>query len=435
MTALLPFADARARVRDTLAALGRHSAGGAGTTRLAFSPELDAARDLVLAPLAGDPDVEVRIDACDNAFVRYGPGHPPDAPVGLLVGSHLDSVRSGGGLDGALGVVLGAALIRALRDARVPLAAPVGLAIFADEEGARFGNGTFGSRALAGRLAEGELDLVEAATGRRLRDYLGDLAAGPRPGFVPGDPAAVRLPWPVLAFVEPHIEQGPRLERAGLRVGVVTAIVGIRRCRVRSEGEANHAGTTAMADRADALVPLARIAAGLPALVGDLFPAVVTAGELRVEPNALNVIPGRAVLGVEFRAADDAVLDRLRDRVTDLAAEAQRGTRARLSIDWLRRSEPAAMHAGVQRAIRRAAAALGERTLDLVSLAGHDAMNLAALCPTGMFFVPSLGGLSHTPLEASRPEDVALAFDLLAATAAELGVLPRSAIVPAGDGR
>jgi hydantoinase/carbamoylase family amidase len=414
---------------ETLGALRRCSSTSVGTTRIAFSPEFEAARDLVLAPFAGDPAFQIRFDAVDNAFVRYGPGLPAGTPLGLLVGSHLDSVRSGGPLDGPLGVVAGAALLRGLRDARAPLAAPVGLAIFADEEGARFGNGTFGSRALAGRLAPGELDLVEAASGRRLRDYVAALAARPRPGFAAGPPEAVRLPWPARAFVEPHIEQGPRLERAGVRVGVVTAIVGIRRVRVVCEGEANHAGTTAMADRVDALVPVARIAAALPSLVEDLDPAVITAGEVRVEPNALNVIPGRAALGVEFRAPGDSALDLIASRLTALVEATGKTTPARLTVEGLRRSEPAVMDPGVRAAIRRAADALGEPAVDLVSLAGHDAMNLARLCPTGMFFVPSLGGLSHCPREASRDTDVELALDLLLATAAELGVVPREAVV------
>lgn len=463
MSAALPSAElasARAWVRATIEALARHSATAAGTTRLAFSPEFEAARDLVLSPFRDDPEVEVSFDAVDNTFVRYAAGHPPEVPVGLLVGSHLDSVRAGGGLDGVLGVVAGAALLRLLRAARVPLAAPVGLVIFSDEEGGRFGNGTFGSRALAGRLGPEELELVEPETGRRLADYLAALPVRPRPGYpsapagrgadgcAPGDPLAVRLPWPVRAFVEPHIEQGPRLERAGVRVGVVTEIVGIRRFRIVSEGEANHAGTTAMADRADALVPVARIAAALPALVADMFPAVITAGELRVEPNAMNVIPGRAVLGVECRApgclpdrpesprsgasqggseGPSAPLDRIVARLERLVADVQAGSRARLTVQRLRASDPAPMAPEVQAAIRRAAAALGEPSIDLVSLAGHDAMNMAALCPTGMFFVPSLGGISHSPQEASRPEDLELAFDLLLATAAELGVIPAAA--------
>jgi beta-ureidopropionase / N-carbamoyl-L-amino-acid hydrolase len=211
----------------------------------------------------------------------------------------------------------------------------------------------------------------------------------------------------------------------------VSAIVGIRRFRIVAEGEANHAGTTAMADRVDALVPAARIAAALPELVEGLSPAVVTAGELRVEPNALNVVPGRAPLGVEFRAADDASLDTIESRLMELVDATRRGARARLAVERLRRSEPAAMDDGVREAVARGAAALGERTIELVSLAGHDAMNLARLCPSGMFFVPSRRGISHSPLEATGPEDVALAFDLLAATAAELGVVPRG-IVPSG---
>jgi beta-ureidopropionase / N-carbamoyl-L-amino-acid hydrolase len=277
----------------------------------------------------------------------------------LLAGSHTDTVPAGGRLDGAYGVVAAVEVLRALREAGHPMAGRLQVVSFHDEEGVA-SDGLIGSRALA---------------------------AGPHAG---------RL----LAYLELHIEQGPRLEAEGLQLGVVEAIVGIDRWEVRLVGRANHAGTTPMAARRDAGRAAARVIAGLRELLHDVDPDMVgNVGQVTFLPGAPNVVPGEARFLVQLRSPRTETLDAaggaLRRRVEEVAAA--EGCRA--EVRFADRHEPAAMDAAVAAALERVCAREGRRWRRLVSGAGHDAGSLAARVPTGMLFVPSHDGVSHSPAE------------------------------------
>jgi acetylornithine deacetylase/succinyl-diaminopimelate desuccinylase-like protein len=305
-----------------------------GSTRIGGSPEEDEAHRLAAAWMR-EAGLRVEVDPAGNLLGRRGEPR-------VWTGSHLDTVPNGGRFDGALGVVAGIEAAERLADA------PLGVVAFRDEE-----RGCAGSRALVAR--------------------------GPLPA----------------AFVELHVEQGPVLERAGEALGLVTAVVGQARGRVVLEGRADHAGTTPMEAREDALVAAAELVLRVRAAARD--GAVATVGRLDVEPGATNVVPGRATVSVDARAGSVEALDAL---VAEIGFEPE----------W--RTQPVAMSDPPLRALREA---LGGRAPELTSGAGHDAAILAAAgVPAGMLFVRSLnGGVSHSPDELSSPEDVALALDAL----------------------
>jgi N-carbamoyl-L-amino-acid hydrolase len=346
--------DADRLIAD-IAALARIGGRPDGAVdRVAGSPADEEARGW-LAARARDAGLEPRTDAAGNLFART----PGSTGPWLLAGSHTDTVPAGGRLDGAYGVVAALEALRTLREAGHPRAAEVEVVSFFGEEGVS-APGLAGSRAFA------------------------------------ADPHAADL----VAYLELHIEQGPRLEAEGLELGVVEAIVTIARWEARITGAANHAGTTPMAMRRDAGRAAARVVAGLRELLRDVDPEMVgNAGEIAFRPGALNVVPGEARVGLELRAADGDTLDRaaeaLRRRLQEVAAE--EGCAARL--DAIDAHPGARMDADVVAALERVCERRGGRWRRLVSGAGHDAGALAARVPAGMLFVPSAGGVSHSPRE------------------------------------
>lgn len=355
--------------------------GGPGANR----PALSAAEEEACALAAGwmaEAGLEVVRDPVGNLVGRLR-GRRPALPE-IWTGSHLDTVPAGGRFDGALGVVAGLEAIERIGRQERTLA----VVSFRDEEGWRFGRGCFGSRALCGRLEEGELDARDAG-GVSVREAIEALGSPGEPQPLPG------------AYVEIHVEQGTRLASAGAPLGVVTSIVGLVRTEVELIGAPGHAGTTPMAGRDDALVKAAEVVLAVREAAVSLPGAVATVGRLTVEPGAPNVIPGRVTLTVDARAPDAETFDRLTARVP-----------GRL----LRRAEPSAMAPEVRAVLREELERLGLPVVELHSGAGHDAGVLAAAgVPSGMLFVRSLaGGVSHSPEESSSPEDVALAVDVLA---------------------
>ncbi|MCL6595758.1 MAG: Zn-dependent hydrolase [Firmicutes bacterium] len=394
--ALSALTPVLARVEEDLADLGRIGArAGGGVTRLAWSEEEGRAKAFLVERLAR-LGVGAESDEAANVWAEIG---PEGAPV-LAIGSHLDTVPDGGRYDGALGVMAGLETMRLLLEAGRPLKRRVRLAAFTDEEGARFGTGLFGSTAVAtghdiDHLAEvrdrAGVALAEAmaARGRRLEE-LGR--------------ARERLD-DVEAYLELHVEQGPRLERMGRDIGVVTAITGIRQVEYTFAGETNHAGTTALADRRDALLPAAEtILAVRRAAERSGGRAVGTVGYVAAVPGAANVVPGEAVLSVEVRSPESEVMAEVHGEIAR-AAEAEARRHGVEVVRAVRHHvAPAAMDPAWRERLRRQARALGEEPVDLVSWAGHDAGALAARLPVAMLFVPSRGGLSHAPGEYTAPE-------------------------------
>jgi beta-ureidopropionase / N-carbamoyl-L-amino-acid hydrolase len=380
-----------------LAAIGGLPDGG--VDRLAWS-EHDLAGRRWFAERMSEAGIEARMDAALNVF-----GHVPGG-MGpwVLTGSHLDSVPNGGRLDGAYGAVAALEVLRTLAESDDPLAEQLEIVGFADEEGVRFESGLIGSLALAGdldieRLRDGldwqgvPIRQVLATAGRDLDRML----------------EAQQHRDSIKAFVELHIEQGPRMERDGIDLAVVTGIVGVHRQRIDIQGTQNHAGTTPFRLRHDAGRAAARAAAELRDLVqGVDAEAVANIGSMRFHPGGVNVIPGRAQFTLEVRHIDERVIGEavwaFATRLERICAEEG----CRVDVELLSSVPPAPMDATITEALGQAGAELGRRPAKLPSGAGHDAAVLSRHVPTGMLFVPSVGGLSHSPRETTSDEHLVL---------------------------
>ena len=350
-----------------LAAIGGRPDGG--VDRVAGSEADRQARRWVAGALRAT-GCEVELDALGTVIGRPAGSRGP----WLLVGSHTDTVPAGGRLDGAYGVVAALELRRALVEVRHPAAERVAVVDFADEEGVGGGGGVAGSTALAAS----------------------DAAAG------------------FSGYLELHIEQGPRLEAEGLDLGVVEGIVGIQRWQVRFLGEANHAGTTPLHLRKDAGAAAGRLMAELPHLLPRVDPALVgNAGRLTLAPGAPNVVPGLAELMVELRALEPAPLQEAAEQVRAQALAAAEEFRCTVTLEPAGAVPRALMDADLVARLERACEESGRSWRRLVSGAGHDAGALAGRLPCAMLFVPSRGGVSHSPAEDTDPDHLVLGAQVL----------------------
>ncbi len=350
--------------------------------------------------------MQVRLDAAANLIGRYEGAHA-DAPA-LLIGSHLDSVRDAGRYDGPLGILLGIECVAALhaQGRRLPFAIEV--IAFGDEEGSRFPASMFCSRAVAGTLDPATLAVTDAAgtdVASALADWDLDIAHLQH---------AARAPGSVLAYLETHIEQGPVLEAEGLPVGIVTAIAAQRRFALRFDGRAGHAGTTTMALRRDALSAAAEALLAIEGIAragsDDL---VATVGKLQVAPGATNVVPGRVDCTLDVRAGDDATRDAAVLEIERALALISKTRNIAIAIDPLQTLAASPCAPALMTRLQHAVAAQGIAPRQLVSGAGHDAMVMAALCPTAMLFVRCAGGISHHPDEHVAPADAELALAVM----------------------
>jgi beta-ureidopropionase / N-carbamoyl-L-amino-acid hydrolase len=340
--------------------------------------------------------LELRLDQAGNHLAFLGCG-PQGAPA-LLLGSHLDSVPDGGRFDGALGVLAALEVLRSVRDAGLSLPVNLEAIDFTDEEGTLVG--LLGSYALAGHLkAE---DLLSPRGGRD-RLLLGLERAGLSEG---GLLEARRGPSSLAGYLELHIEQGPRLLQAGVQIGVVTGIVGICSYRLAFTGRADHAGTTPMRDRLDAAQGAAAFTLAVrQKLLQDFPECVANVGMLRLLPGAFNIVPARAELALELRSAEPESYAQLEAALLVMAKSEAARYGLGLEIEFLGRHQPTPLSPLAQQAIRQAAGSLGLSHMPLASGAGHDAQSLAPLCPSGMLFVPSQSGASHSPREFTTWED------------------------------
>lgn len=382
------------RLLAALADLARFGATDAGGVSRPAYTEADVAARAHVRALMRAAGLVPAVDAAGNTIARRAGRAVAGAP--LVIGSHTDSVPDGGRYDGALGVLAAIEVARTLLEHGVALAHPLEVVDFQNEEG-----GLVGSRAMAGRLTPSDLALP-AASGIAIGDGIRRLG---------GDPAllarAARAPGSIAAYLELHIEQGRVLERAPAEIGVVAGIVGIRYWEVTVDGVAGHAGTTPMADRHDALLTAARFIDMVDRTATELAGAhVATVGRLAAHPGAPNVVPGRATLTLELRDLEAAVMDVLFARIAAGAERLGERNGTRLAFRATHAIPPAPTDGGVRAAIADAASELGLRTVMLPSGAGHDAQSMAALGPTGMLFVPSVNGISHSPLERTDDRDV-----------------------------
>jgi allantoate deiminase len=392
-----------------LSAVGRQESGG--VTRLSFTPEERAAKDLVRGFME-EAGLSVREDEAGNLIGRKE-GRNPQAPV-VLVGSHLDSVFNGGNFDGPLGVLAGVEVLQTMNEQGVTTEHPIEVIAFTDEEGARFSYGMIGSRAIAGLLKREELE-------QRDKDGVSIAEAMRASGL---DPDAVgraaRPKGSVKAYVELHIEQGKVLESRGLSVGVVSGVAGPLWLKFVLEGEAGHAGATPMALRRDPLAAAAEIMLVIEREVRQTGTAVGTVGQVTVSPGGINIIPGRVEFSLDLRDVDKAVRDRVEQEIVRQAEAICRERGVRLGVELLQRIPPVVCSAEIQAAALAACEALGLETITLPSGAGHDCMQLTELCPVGMIFVRSRDGISHNPAEYTSKEDCADGANVLYRTVLSL---------------
>jgi beta-ureidopropionase / N-carbamoyl-L-amino-acid hydrolase len=384
--------------------------GERGLHRAAFSGAHGRAREWFLgrARAAG---LETHVDGAGNHSARLGAADPHARA--LLLGSHLDSVPAGGRFDGALGVLSALEVVRSVQEAGLKLPVALEAIDFTDEEGTVVG--TLGSWALAGQLTPDMLAAPRYGRERLLSALAG--AGLSEEGVL----AARRDPAGLAGFLELHIEQGPALERAGVQIGIVTGIRGNASFDVEFIGAARHAGTTPIQERRDAGLGAASLILGLRELVLHDFPGcVANIGDVRFEPGAFNVVPGRAQLKLECRSLDDRELSELASAALELSrAEAERwGLEVR--TEPVGRWTPAPTDARARRAIAHAAERLGLSAMEMPSGAGHDAQVMTRITTSGMVFVPSVDGISHHPHEQTSLQDCINGTNVLLGAAVEL---------------
>ncbi len=391
------------RVNRRLAALRQFGGTPAGGThRLGYSDEDKAARGLVAAWMR-EAGLAPETDVAGNLVARRGGGESTLKPV--VFGSHVDSVPDGGNYDGNVGVVAAIEVAHVLRDRGVTLRHPIEVVVWANEEG-----GLFGSRAVSGQFEAAEL-AHQTASGRTVGDGI---------AFLGGDPSRIaavrRTRGDIAAYLELHIEQGGRLEAERVDIGVVEGIVGIRQWDVTVTGVSNHAGTTPMDKRQDAMLAAARFIDMVHRVVtSSPGRQVGTVGRLQARPGAPNVIPGTVVCSLELRDLDEGAILRLYDRIRAEASRIGSATGTTFAYEPLHVNTPAPSDPEMRRVIDRAARGLGLSTMVMPSGAGHDAQAMAQLGPIGMIFIPSVGGISHSPKEFSHPADITNGANVLLA--------------------
>jgi len=385
-----------AKLIDEFGAIGADPLGG--VTRLAFSEEDLRAREKIKYIMTEELSLEASVDPWGNIIGRRS-GQLKGAPA-LITGSHLDSVQNGGKFDGPAGVLGAVEAFRALDSFGIKTDHPLELIVFTAEEPSPFGLSTIGSRGMAGKLKKEHLLGKKNDKGEELLDAIARIG---------GDPdhleMGVRGSDKIYAFIEIHIEQMPYLEKERKDIGVVQGIAGIHRLRVTILGEAGHAGTTPMRERKDALVASAHLIRELNSLArSEKEKTVATIGQLSLQPNSVNIVPGKAVLEIEIRSFQLDSISRIK-RGLDRAlvdVEAEMGVKVIQEITY--DLHPNTFSPRIREYLHGACRHLGFSSMDLVSMAGHDANHISNITDSGMIFVPSHKGLSHCPEEWTEPK-------------------------------
>jgi len=402
----------RSRI-ESLSVFGRPINGtfADGVSRVAYSDADVAGRRYVIG-LMRAAGLEPSIDPAGNIFAKRAGSEPSLAPI--LFGSHIDSVPSGGNFDGDLGSLAALSVLETLDRASIRTRHPLEIVVWSAEEGVAFGRGLAASRIVAGDVKPADMDAVW--NGMTRAECVRKIGGNPDRIM-----SAVRPKGAHHAYLELHIEQGGTLERDKVAVGVVEGIVGIQRYSAVVTGFGNHAGTTPMTERQDALIAASQLTLAVREAV-NAKPGrqVGTVGQLNVEPNAPNVIPGVVRMTIEVR---DLSTPRMNEIVADIRQRASAiatNTKTKIDINNLSTNPPALATEEVQRAIERASKSLGLSNRRQPSGAGHDAQVMAELSPMGMIFVPSVAGISHSPRELTTWEDCANGANVLLAAVLEM---------------
>lgn len=395
-----------------MGAIGATARGG--VNRLALTKE-DAAAQGKLAAWARSRGYSVSRDEIGNVYVRREGIDRSAEPV--LTGSHLDSQPTGGKYDGAYGVLAGFEVLEALDDAGIATRRPVEVVAWTNEEGSRFNPGAMGSGVLAGAFT------LEAALA--CADGNGVTVAAALAEVERSTPLPRRMLSQVkpFAYLEAHIEQGPRLEAEGATIGVVSGIQGIRRFVVEITGEEAHAGTTPRANRRDAMATSVALISALQAAANDPEDVIrFTVGRMNVFPNSPNTVPGRVQFTIDLRHPEGALLQAFGTRIHETGARIAAAGRCAAAVQNVSDVKPVSFPREMIELVRAAAVAEGAKHQSFPSGAGHDAMYLNRLCPTGMVFVPCLRGVSHNEAESATPADLAAGTRVLARAMLQLAV-------------
>ncbi|RBJ77642.1 Zn-dependent hydrolase [Pseudomonas sp. MWU12-2534b] len=382
-----------------MAEIGATARGG--SCRLALSDEDRAGREL-FAHWCSEAGLSLSVDPIGNLFARR-PGCDPDAAP-VMMGSHLDTQPEGGRFDGVYGVLAGLEVVRRLNDLGIQTRKPLEVAVWTNEEGARFTPAMFGSAVFTGVMRLDAALAVRDAAGISVAQAL------QRSGYAGSRP----LGGAVDAYFEAHIEQGPILENNAKSIGVVSGGQAIRWLDVQVEGQAAHAGTTPMALRRDALYGAAQMILAVEQVAADFAPqGLTTVGELSIAKSSRNTIPGLLNFTVDLRHHQDQQIAAMQRQVEERlqAVADQRGLKVSISQHWVSPATP--FDAECVAAVQQAVDGLGYPQQSIISGAGHDAILLARYCPTAMVFIPCVGGLSHNEAEDVLPEDVRRGADVL----------------------
>lgn len=390
-----------------LSKFGRNDMGG--VSRVAYS-EFDRQGRAYTTGLMRAAGLDVSVDSAGNIWGRRAGTEPALKP--LIFGSHIDSVPEGGNFDGPVGSLGAIEVAQSMAEQHLTTRHPIHVLIFQNEEG-----GTVGSRALVGEVSASDL-LLPTKSGKTIGDGI---------TFIGGDVAklssARKGRGELAAYVELHIEQGGNLDAEQLDIGVVEGIVGIGWWDVTIEGFQNHAGTTTMNNRHDAMLAAARFTEMVNRVVTSVPGRQVgTVGRIQAFPGAPNVIPGKVICSLELRDLDAKKIAMLFGRIRAEAAAIGESSGTTFGYTSTHDSAPALTDVRVQRAVEQAAKGLGFSTRYMPSGAGHDAQHMAQICPAGMIFIPSVGGISHSPRELSRAVDITNGANVLLATILRLDV-------------
>jgi N-carbamoyl-L-amino-acid hydrolase len=395
-----------------LAQFGKTPEGG--THRVAYTEADLQGREYVMK-LMREAKLDVSIDAAGNIIGHRTGGRRAGSDASLkplMIGSHTDSVPQGGSYDGQVGSMGAIEVAQTLGDNNVTLRHPLEVIIFSNEEG-----GTYGSHALAHGLTEKQLGL-STSSGKTVGEGI---------RFIGGDPGKLAQPLrkrgDIAAYLELHIEQGGILEAEKIKIGVVEGIVGISQWEVTVEGFANHAGTTPMNQRRDALLAAAKYVEAVNHVVTSIPGRQVgTVGRIQAHPGAYNVIPGKVLTTLELRDLDAAKIHTLYQKILAEVAQIEKATGTKFSFKETNAIVPAPTDVRVRGLIDETARQLGFTTKTMPSGAGHDAQEIAPIAPVGMIFIPSREGISHSPREYSSPEDIANGANVLLQTLLKLDV-------------
>lgn len=397
------------KVIDEVAQYGKQDFG---ICREAFSEADEKARKYIIK-LMEEAGLTVRTDEIGNIIGRMEV--PNSKAPAVATGSHLDTVPGGGKYDGVVGVVGGLAAILRLKDKK--LSHPIELIVFAAEESSRFAFATMGSKAMAGRANIHAWRKAKDQEGNRFLDVLASRGLD-----IENVAKAARYSSELKAFVELHIEQGNILESQGGSIGIVDVIAAPTRLKITVEGTSNHSGTTPMDTRRDALVSASMVVLAIQEIGLDqsYYGTVATVGALKVHPGAINVIPGRVEMWVDIRGVNhNSIIECLQD-IKDAVSTVADGQDTSISIEMLSSEKPVEMDQSIIKVIEGVCSSRDLSVVRINSGAGHDAMNMASLAPTGMILIPSVNGISHSVDEYTSPQNIEIGIQVLTETLYEL---------------